>query len=72
VLLGEDPGARETLHEQLSALAGGATAGADVLDAVRRSLVAALRVGDRVDLVHDLDRELLGIPRRGERLAHAV
>jgi hypothetical protein len=72
VLLGEDTGARETLHELLSALGGGATADGDVLDAVRRALVAVLRAGDRADLVHDLDRELLGIPRRGERLAHAI
>jgi hypothetical protein len=72
VLLGEDVGVRETLHELLVALAGGAPAGPDVSDVVRRALVAALRAPARVDLVHELDRELLGLPRRGERLAHAV
>ncbi len=72
VLLGEDVGVRETLHAHLAAVAGGGPAGPDVADAVRRSLVAVLRSGDRGDLVHELDRELLGLPRRSERLAQAV
>jgi hypothetical protein len=72
VLLGEDLGVRETLHAALTALAAGGAADSQVSDVVRRALVAALRTGDRVDLVHELDRELLGLPRRSERLAHAV
>jgi hypothetical protein len=72
VLLGEDPGAREALHGTLTGLAGGAAADFAVADIVRRALVAALRSGDRADLVHELDRELLGLQRRPERLARAV
>ncbi len=64
VLLAEDGAAREELYAQLGALAGGEPAGAGVTDAVRRALVAVLRGGNRADLVHDLDRELLGLPRR--------
>jgi hypothetical protein len=72
VLLGEDLGVRETLYQQLGALERGAPAERDVAEMVRRTLVAVLRSGDRGDLVHELDRELLGLPRRPERLAHAV
>ena len=72
VLLGEEAGARETIHEQLSALDGGAEAGRDAAELVRRALVAVLRSRDRGDLVHELDRELLGLPRRVERLPQAV
>jgi hypothetical protein len=72
VLLGEDLGVRETIYEQLRALDGGGAAGRDVAEIVRRALVSVLRSGDRGDLVHELDRELLGLPRRPERLAHAV
>jgi len=64
VLLAEDGAAREELYAQLGALAGGEAAGPGVEDAVRRALVAVLRGGNRADLVHDLDRELLGLPRR--------
>jgi hypothetical protein len=35
-------------------------------------LVAVLRGGNRADLVHDLDRELLGLPRRSAAWAQAV
>jgi hypothetical protein len=72
VLLGEDLGVRETLYERLGALERGAQAECDVAEVVRRTLVAVLRSRDRGDLVHELDRELLGLPRRPERLAHAV
>jgi hypothetical protein len=72
VLLGEDLGVRETLYSQLGALEAGETARRDVAETVRRALVAVLRSGDRGDLVHELDRELLGLPRRPERLAHAI
>lgn len=64
VLLEKDSSARELLHGELAALCAGDDAGLSVLDAVRRALVAALRSGDRVELVHDLDRELLGLDRR--------
>jgi hypothetical protein len=72
VLLAEDGAAREELYAQLGALAGGEPAGAGVVDAVRRALVAVLRGGNRADLVHDLDRELLGLPRRSAAWAQAV
>jgi hypothetical protein len=64
VLLAEAGGAREELHGELVALAGGEAATSGAADAVRRALVAALRARDRVELVHELDRELLGLPRR--------
>jgi hypothetical protein len=64
VLLAEDGAAREELYAQLVALAEGDGAGAAAADAVRRSLVAALRSGDRRELVHDLDRQLLGLEPR--------
>jgi hypothetical protein len=72
VLLAEDGAAREELYAQLGALAGGEAAGTGVVDAVRRALVAVLRGGNRADLVHDLDRELLGLPRRSSAWAQAV
>jgi hypothetical protein len=72
VLLTEDRGAREELYGMLSSLAAGEPAGPAVLDAARRALVAALRSGDRAELVHDLDRELLGLPRRLSAHAAAV
>jgi hypothetical protein len=72
VLLAEDGAAREELYAQLGALAGGGPAGSGVIDAVRRALVAVLRGGNRADLVHDLDRELLGLPRRSAAWAQAV
>jgi hypothetical protein len=72
VLLTEDRGAREELYGALTALAAGTPAGPAVLDAVRRTVVAALRSGDRAGLVHELDRELLGLPRRSAAHAAAV
>jgi hypothetical protein len=63
VLLAEDGAAREELYSQLVALSTGEAAGAAGADAARRALVAALRAGDRAHLQHDLDRELLGLPR---------
>lgn len=64
ILLGGDPATREELHAQLAGLAGGDEATAASMDAARRVFVAVLRSGDRVGLTLDLDRELLGVPRR--------
>jgi len=64
VLLEEDGAAREELHGHLVALAGGEAASPVTLEAVRRALVAILRARDRIELVYDLDRELLGLSRR--------
>jgi hypothetical protein len=72
ILLAEDGGAREELYAQLGALAGGEPAGPGAVDAVRRALVAVLRSRDRAELVHELDRELLGLPRRSAAWAQAV
>jgi hypothetical protein len=72
VLLAEDAGAREELHGLLVSLAEGAPATTAVVDAVRRALVAALRSRDRGELVRELDRELLGLPRRLAVRAAAV
>ena len=70
VLLEDEPAGRARLHEELSALAGGAEAGAAAADAARRALVAVLRDGDRAGLARRLDRELLGVSeRRGLRVA---
>ena len=70
VLLADDPGAREELYGELTALAAGNPAGSVMVDAARRSVVAVLRSRDRDRLAHDLDRELLGL---GRRLApHAI
>ena len=67
VLLEEDGAAREELHGHLVALAGGEGASPATLEAVRKALVATLRARDRGELVHELDRELLGLPRRQPR-----
>jgi hypothetical protein len=64
VLLAQDGETREELHGRLVALADGDAATPGVVDATRRALVAALRARDRVELVHELDRELLGLPSR--------
>ncbi|HEU5264777.1 MAG TPA: hypothetical protein VFU34_09060 [Gaiellaceae bacterium] len=64
ILLGGDPATREELHAQLAGLAGGDEATAASMDAARRVFVAVLRSGDRAGLTLDLDRELLGVPRR--------
>jgi hypothetical protein len=64
VLLTEDRLAREELHGDLVALAGGATPTSLAVDAVRRTLVAVLRAGDRRELLGRLDRELLGLEAR--------
>jgi hypothetical protein len=60
VLLEEDVTRRERLHGELAELAAGGDASDDAADAVRRALVRTLRYGDRADLVHELDRALLG------------
>jgi hypothetical protein len=72
VLLEENGAAREDLHGHLVALAGGEAAGPAALEAVRKALVATLRSRDRIELVHELDRELLGLPRRPAAWAAAV
>jgi hypothetical protein len=72
VLLTEDGGAREELHGSLVALAGGDGGGPATVDAARRALVAMLRARDRVELLHELDRELLGLPRTTAVWAAAV
>jgi hypothetical protein len=63
VLLEQDGSSRELLHGDLVALADGDEATPFVLDAVRRALVASLRASDRIELVRELDRELLGLDR---------
>jgi len=72
VLLAEDGGAREELYGQLLALAGGEQASPTTLDTTRKAIVAVLRSRDRTELVHDLDRQLLGLPRRARLRAAAV
>jgi hypothetical protein len=69
VLLGEDARAREELYGELTSLAAGDPATTAAVDASRRAVVAVLRSRDRHGLVHDLDRELLGLDRRAR---HAV
>jgi hypothetical protein len=71
VLLAE-PGAREELFAELSALAEGEPVAASTLDAARRAIVATLRASDRGELVYDLDRELLGLAPRHDVRAVAV
>jgi hypothetical protein len=64
VLLQPPGEAREDVHAHLAALAEGGPASGPAIEAARRAVVAVLREGDRAELVHALDRELLGIPRR--------
>jgi hypothetical protein len=72
VLLEEDGAAREELHGHLVALAGGDASSPAAAEALRKALVATLRSGDRLELVHGLDRALLGLPRRQAAWAEAV
>jgi hypothetical protein len=72
VLLEDDGATREELHGHLVALAGGEAASPAALEAARKALVATLRARDRSELVHELDRELLGLPRRPAAWAEAV
>jgi hypothetical protein len=72
VLLEDDGATREELHGHLVALAGGEAASPAACEAVRKALVATLRSRDRRELVHELDRELLGLPRRPAAWAQAV
>jgi hypothetical protein len=64
VLLEEDPTARAELHAELAALADGRDAAGATADVVRRALVAVMRVGDRADVIRELDTELLGAGSR--------
>ncbi len=64
VLLEADVGARTALHGDLAALAAGGNGAPCALDAARRVLVEVLQHDDRDALVGELDRELLGVPRR--------
>ena len=70
LLLSEDVTAREELHARLAAFSEGAPSEPATADATRRAVVAVLRSGDRAELARDLDRELLGLPRRS--VPHAV
>jgi len=72
VLLEADSTAREELHGHLVVLAGGDGGSTACVDAARRALVATLRAPDRSELVHELDRELLGLTRRQTAWAEAV
>ena len=73
VLLADDGGAREELYAQLGASGRGRRGGAGRrrcrAPGARRRCSAAR---DRAELVHDLDRELLGLPRRSAAWAQAV
>lgn len=72
ILLGEDAHAREDLYGDLTALATGELSTTASVDATRRAVVAVLRSRDRDRLVHELDRELLGLDRRPASHAIAV
>jgi hypothetical protein len=72
VLLADESGGREELYGHLTALADGDPASPAALDAARRALVAVVQAPDRGELVYDLDRELLGLRRRGGPRAVAV
>jgi hypothetical protein len=61
ILLETDPEARATLHRDLTRLADGEPAPEPAAAAVRRALVAVLRVDGRHELLERLDRELLGV-----------
>jgi hypothetical protein len=70
LLLENDDTARESLHDELVALAAGADAVPATVDAVRRVVVSALRARDRAVLTRGLDRQLLGLePRQTLRAA---
>jgi hypothetical protein len=72
ILLGEDAGAREELYGDLTALAAAEPSTTAAIDGVRRAVVAVLRSRDRDRLVHELDRELLGLERCAASHAIAV
>ncbi|MEO5577299.1 MAG: hypothetical protein ABIR67_07285 [Gaiellaceae bacterium] len=61
VLLGDESDERRAIHGALRSLAEGEQASPRAEDAVRRSLVEALRHGDRPALVRSLDDALLGL-----------
>ena len=71
VLLGEESGERRAIHAALRALAGGEEASSRAEATVRRSLVEALRHGERARLVGELDDVLLGL-RSAARLARSA
>jgi hypothetical protein len=61
LLLENEADARERLHGDLARLAAREDPTSPAIDAARRALVQVLRHGDRGDLVHELDRALLGV-----------
>lgn len=61
VMLEAEPERRQTLHDDLAALAEGGEATPAAADSTRRALVEVLREGDRTGLVGRLDRTLLGL-----------
>src|SRR5215208_2891230 len=61
VLLGQSSDERRSLHASLRTLGSGEPAAPAAADAVRRALVAVLRDGDRAEVLHSLDDELLGL-----------
>ena len=65
VLLEAEADRREALHRGLEALCDGGEADSTASEAVRRSLVEALRDGDRPALATRLDRALLGLEQPG-------
>jgi hypothetical protein len=65
VLLEDEPDRREALHRDLALLSAGEEATSPAAEAVRRSLVEVLRVGEREALVARLDRALLGLAESG-------
>ncbi len=72
VLLADDPGAREELFGELTALHLGDAATPATVDAARRAVVAVLRSRGREALAHALDRELLGLGGQAAPRAVAV
>jgi hypothetical protein len=70
VLLGEESDRRRALYEALRALADGEQAAPLAADAVRQALVAALRHGERPELIESLDEALLGL--RAAKLARTA
>ena len=71
VLLGDVSDERRAIHAALRSLRDGEPASERAETSVRRALVAALRHGDRMKLLHSLDETLLGL-RSAPRLAQTA